>query len=157
VAPPWRIDLAILFLYLSREIMNYCRLNTGLFILSIFSMQPALASHDAKSSSNVLGAGHKPFEKLHAVEVKSIAQFLDQKDINHLLASSRRCNADVRGENLTTFTQERKGTLILDTPEKLNEFLTRRTDHLYAGIQLVVSIHNEEELRRLLSQQKLHK
>jgi hypothetical protein len=86
--------------------------------------------------------------KVHPNVVKSIAKFLDQKDINHLLASSRRCDADVRGENLTTFTEGRGDTLILETPEKLNEFLTRRTDYLYVGeIKLDVSIHNEEELR----------
>jgi hypothetical protein len=128
------------------------------FLTVTLYVQPALASHDATSSSYAQEAGRNLFEKLHAVEVKSIAKFLDQKNINHLLASSRRCNADVRGENLTTFTQGRKDTLILDTPEKLNEFLINRTDHLYASnTKLEVSIHDEEELRRLFSHQKLHR
>jgi hypothetical protein len=132
-------------------------MNTALLILCAFPVQSALASHEAASSSSVQEAGRNLFEKLHPNEGKSIAKFLDQPDINHLLASSRRCNADVRGENLTTFTEGRVDTLNLNKPEKLNEFLTRRTDQLYAGIQLEVSIHNEEELRRLLSHQKLHR
>jgi hypothetical protein len=97
-----------------------------LLMLCASSALPALANHNAASSSIIHQAGRNLFEKLHAVEVKSIAQFLDQKDINHLVASSRRCNADVRGENLTTFTEGRVDTLKLDTPEKLNEFLTRK-------------------------------
>jgi hypothetical protein len=137
--------------------MNHRKLNTALLILCAFSVQSALASHEAASSSSVQEASRNLFELLHSDEVKSIAKFLGQKDINHLLASSRRCNSDVRGGNLTTFTEGRVDTLKIDTPEKLNDFLTRKTDHLYAGIQLEVSIHNEEELRRFLSHKKLHR
>jgi hypothetical protein len=134
--------------------MNYRRFHTALLISCAFSMQQAHASHDAESSTTVQETKRNLFEKLHAVEVKSIAKFLDQKDITHLLASSMRCNSDVRGGNLTTFTDGRVDTIKLDTPEKLNEFLARGMDHLYA-VKLNVSVRSEEELRRLLGDPRL--
>jgi hypothetical protein len=134
--------------------MNFHRAITALTILCAFFLHPASASHDAASSSDVNEVGCNFFESLHADEVKSIAKFLDQKDINQFLRSSMRCNADLRGRNLNLFTEGRRDTLTLSTSEKLNSFLARGTDHLYA-VKLNVSVRSEEELRRLLVDPRL--
>jgi hypothetical protein len=142
--------------------MKYSWLITPLLILCGFSVQQAFSGQCGSrlcSRGKVIKetTSEKPraFGLLHPNEVKSICQFLDQKDINQFLQSSRQCSADVSSRNISLFTEGRVDTLTLDTPEKLNDFLVCRDGHLYAGT-LDVSIHSEEELRRLLSQSWLH-
>jgi hypothetical protein len=142
--------------------MNYRILATVLVILCAFSRHSAFAGQWSsclclgnKITKEAANGIPRAFGLLHSDEVKSICKFLDQKDINQFLRSSKRCNADVRGENLTLFTEGRKDTLTLGTFEKLNTFLEYATDHLYM-IKLHVSIRSEEELRRLLSHSRLH-
>jgi hypothetical protein len=138
--------------------MNYRRVITTTLILSAFSMHSVFAGQFGSRPSSEFEVGKlSAIGALHSDEVKSVCKFLDQKDINWFLRSSRRCSADVRGENLTTFTVGRVDAITLTTDAQLNGFLAHENDHFYAGkLRLEVSIQSEDELRRLLGHPRLH-